>query len=134
MKVLYVARGIVRHQRKYLMLKKLTGVLDEDVGMWETPGGRIEKNEDPKKAILREIKEEINLDCKIIKELPLLHVIDKQVDSTAHIFLLNSTTDKITLSHEHSDYKWCTIDEIKTLNTVYTDLLLKNLELAEKIK
>lgn len=36
---------------------------------WETPGGKIEEDEDPKRACEREAEEEIGVDIKIIKEL-----------------------------------------------------------------
>ena len=32
--------------------------------MWDVPGGHVEENETPKECIIREMKEEINLDLK----------------------------------------------------------------------
>ncbi|MCK5051395.1 MAG: NUDIX domain-containing protein [Candidatus Cloacimonetes bacterium] len=32
--------------------------------MWDVPGGHVEENETPKKCIIREMKEEMNLDLK----------------------------------------------------------------------
>jgi len=34
-------------------------------GYWEFPGGRIEKGERPKKALIREIKEEVDIDIVV---------------------------------------------------------------------
>ncbi|MBI4033149.1 MAG: NUDIX hydrolase [Candidatus Blackburnbacteria bacterium] len=36
---------------------------------WETPGGKIEEGEDPRKTAEREAEEEIGVDIEIIKEL-----------------------------------------------------------------
>lgn len=44
-------------------LKKAQG------GLWEFPGGKIEKNESADDAIKREIKEELNIDIEINKWL-----------------------------------------------------------------
>ena len=35
---------------------------------WELPGGKIEKNESPEEAAIRELKEELNVDIKDFKE------------------------------------------------------------------
>ena len=34
-------------------------------GFWEFPGGKVEENEDPESAVLREIKEELGLEISI---------------------------------------------------------------------
>ena len=130
----YVARGIVKYQGKYLMLKKAKCDYKSNIGKWETPGGRIEPNEDPKNTIIREIKEETNLYCELLVKLPILYFKNEELNSTAHVFVLKSNSNKVKLSDEHSEYKWCTFDEVKTLDTVFTEHLLKNLALAEKIK
>lgn len=36
---------------------------------WETPGGKVEDDEDPEETAKREIKEEIGVEVKIIKKL-----------------------------------------------------------------
>lgn len=45
---------------------------------WAFPTGKVEKNELSEQAIIREIKEETNLDAKIIKKLYILKPINIQ--------------------------------------------------------
>lgn len=50
--------------------------VNHPVKEWAFPTGKVEKNETPEKAIIREIKEETNLDAKIIKKLYILEPVN----------------------------------------------------------
>ncbi len=39
----------------------------KDLKQWELPGGKLEKNELPEQAVVRELKEELNIKVQIIK-------------------------------------------------------------------
>lgn len=43
---------------------------------WSFPTGKVEKNETPEQAVIREIKEETNLDAKIIKKFCILEPVN----------------------------------------------------------
>ncbi len=49
--------------------KELLLVKQKDRDFWSPPSGEIEKNESPQEAAVRETKEEINLDIRIVKPL-----------------------------------------------------------------
>ncbi len=57
-----VAGVILNTQGKILLIKR--GV-EPCIGSWTLPSGFIEINEKPDECIIREIKEETNLDCRI---------------------------------------------------------------------
>lgn len=61
-----VVVALIRHNKKILMAKRAGGELK---GKWEFPGGKIRKGEDPKEAIVREIKEELNLEIVPLREI-----------------------------------------------------------------
>ena len=103
-----VVAGIIYKDDKFLIaqrnLKKSQG------GLWEFPGGKIEKNETGEEALIREIKEEFNADIKV----------DTYIGENSHhypekdikLFFYKATlkSDKIELL-EHEDYKWITKNE-----------------------
>ncbi|HSX47615.1 MAG TPA: NUDIX hydrolase [Patescibacteria group bacterium] len=78
---------------------------------WDLPGGKVDFNEDPNLAVLRELKEETGLaamDCQ-------LFFVGSDLKPTYRVTLFykaNTLSEKIKLSHEHSIYKWVRIDEI----------------------
>ncbi|MBU2523473.1 MAG: NUDIX domain-containing protein [Nanoarchaeota archaeon] len=123
---IYLTKGLVRCGGKYLLLKKLKDMVPENSGKWECPGGKIKETEDPEKALLREIKEETGLECKIVKELPLLHMENEKYDSTCHVYLVESRVTNVKLSDEHSEYRWVSPKEVKNMDLVmFAGLLLE---------
>src|SRR3989338_3084433 len=83
---IYLTKGIVRFQDKYLFLRKSKDFIKENIGKWECPGGKINENEDAKKSISREFKEETGLNGKLIRELPLIQMTDEKYDSKCHVY------------------------------------------------
>lgn len=58
-----VAGMIFNKQNELLLAKR---AIDPFMGMWDLPGGFVSANENPSDSIIREIKEELNLNVKII--------------------------------------------------------------------
>lgn len=52
-------RLIFQQQAKYLLIKEVKG---DYYNAWNFPGGKVEEAETPEAAIIREIKEEVNLE------------------------------------------------------------------------
>lgn len=130
---IYLTKGIVRFKDRYLLLKKAKDIVPENIGKWECPGGKIDRDEDPEKAVLREVEEETGLKCEIIKELPFLHKRDKKYESLCHVYLIQAPSDKVKLSPEHSEYKWVRPEEVKDMPLVlFAELLLEYFGHAEK--
>ena len=67
----HIAAGIVRKNGKLLITRrKLNGLLG---GLWEFPGGKLEKGEEASLACIREIKEETGLAVRIESHLTTVH-------------------------------------------------------------
>ena len=55
-----VVAGIIRREGRFLICKRPEG--DVHPGLWEFPGGKIEIGESPEGALVREIREELDID------------------------------------------------------------------------
>ncbi len=62
-----VVAGVILHEGKVLIARRPpTGHL---AGLWEFTGGKVERGEDRRAAISREIREELGIDVEITREL-----------------------------------------------------------------
>jgi len=84
----------------------------------DLPGGIVDAGESELSAVIRETKEEcgITIDAKSIQlayAQTTYHAEEnKSVSKLLYIAHINDSP-KVTLSWEHSDYKWIPLDELK---------------------
>ena len=129
MKEIKMVRGLIRKDGKFLLLRKVNDEIQENVGKWEVPGGKIKPGETPNLAMRREVVEETGIPCRIIKELGVLEDTQQDIHSKAHIFLLEPNHTEVKLSNEHNHYMWVTSLEVKKLPMVlFGDLLIEFFE------
>lgn len=108
--IVAVAAIIENTEGQMLLIKRASH--KSNPGFWEDVGGRLEPKENPKNGLLREIKEETGLcDIEIIKPLSVFHTyLDNQKKSKNELFGISywcrTKTTEITLSDEHTEYKW----------------------------
>ena len=76
-----VSLGLVIHKDKILLTQR-KGVPH----IWELPGGKVEVNEEPSNAAIREVKEETGYEVEVISKLPFSYSI--KVNSYLQIILL----------------------------------------------
>ncbi len=103
-------KGIVAYNGKLLLLKKVRPSKD-NYGYWELPGGGMESNESPIKAIQREVFEETGLTIKVEGTVSTFHVLRKEKEIVGIIFLCYATNNQVVLSDEHTEYVFVTQDE-----------------------
>ncbi len=123
MKPTIVAAAIIRKADKILVSQRQEGSFD--AGKWEFPGGKIEFLEHPEDALIREIREELNITVSVDKLFTInSHVYDRP-DGKRHIILLVFLTDYVDGEVEHlevQDSKWTTIPELNDLDFTAADL------------
>jgi len=88
---------------------------------WEFPGGKIEENETAENCILREIKEELNLDIEIITRLESKSFNYPSFSINLIPFISKYLSGVIYLN-EHKDFKWLTKEELILLDWAPADI------------
>lgn len=100
-------KGIVRNEKGEILVLKRSDEDDHKPGVWETPGGGIDSEEAPQKALKREVMEESGL-AILVKEP--FNVFTFRKDSgefkVGITFLCDLQSGEVQLSHEHSECRW----------------------------
>lgn len=102
-------------------LKKAQG------GLWEFPGGKIELNETREDAIIRELKEELNIDVKVEGYIDekIFNYPEKDINLIA--LKCNILNGNMVLN-EHEDARWIDRDELTNYNFAPADMfIVKNI-------
>ena len=120
---------ILNDKKELLMIKRAEKEYYGSV--WEIPGGRLEKAEDPFSGLKREVNEETGMEIEILNPLKVHDFIrkDKQkIHMTT--FLCRSISHSVVLSHEHTEHCWTTLEKAKSMITPFfreeIELLIKD--------
>lgn len=84
-KTIRASLAVLEKDGKYFMQKRPTPGLF--AGLWEFPGGKIKSGESPRKALKRELKEELNIEIEIIKKLPQVIQYYTKFKAVLHVWL-----------------------------------------------
>lgn len=100
-----VAAIIFNSENKVLITKRPAGY--HLAGLWEFPGGKVEDGESYEEALIREIKEETNLNISV-GELYWQKSVDYS-KKRVHLFFYNCSLNRVdqkVVCHEIDDYRW----------------------------
>lgn len=122
-----VVAAVIKDERGKVLitqrnLKKSQG------GLWEFPGGKIEPNETREDAVVREIKEELDIDIKVIGYLSekVFNYPEKDINLIA--LECKKINGNIKLL-EHEDYRWVDSSELENFEFAPADMFI-----VEKLK
>lgn len=103
-----VCAVITNDQGQVFIGKRKSKVAD---GIWEFPGGKVEKNETKEQALLREIKEELNVEIMI--DAFLMDFIDSAFEPQVHVFAFQAHIVRGSLEfHAHKEGKWILVSDV----------------------
>ena len=94
---------------------------------WEFPGGKVEEGESFETAIVREFEEEFGVKAKVFDLITEKKFVHDGNDFILHAYRIEpehkGEKEKYTLT-EHTGYVWTSLDSIRGLNFVDSDLLI----------
>lgn len=110
MKVLQVAVGVVKNAQDQVLISLRPPRLHQG-GLWEFPGGKLERGESIEQALVRELKEE--LDISVISATPLITVKHQypEIAVQLHVFLVEQFSGEAR-SCEGQPFKWVSSAEL----------------------
>jgi mutator protein MutT len=119
MKTYTITTAVIRNNGEYLIAKR-AATKKFAPNQWEFISGFIDDGETAEETILREVKEELNVEGKIISSSSPFDIIDDEGKWIIIPFLVEVDTRDVKINPEdHSEIKWVVADELEK----YSDLI-----------
>lgn len=118
MKTIRVVAAIIIEQGKVFSTQRGYG---EFQGGWEFPGGKIEPNETPEDALVREIKEELDTEVEVLELIDTVEYDYPTFHLSMDCFICNIKSGDLVLK-EHEAAKWLSKDELNSVDWLPADL------------
>ena len=127
----YIGVGVgafIVNDNNELLLQKRAVPAEKD--HWCIPGGRLEMFETLEHAVIRETKEETDLDVKVIKLMGICyHIIQEDnahLVAMSYLCKIESGIPKIMEPDKASDMKWFNLNDLPEKLTITTKKALEN--------
>ncbi len=120
MKTINVVAAIIKDGDKIFATQRGYGEFKDG---WEFPGGKIEENETAEEALIREIKEELNITIKIEQYFDSVEYDYPNFHLSMKCYICSIKDGKLTLL-EHESANWLHKDDIDSVDWLPADLSL----------
>ena len=120
MKKIEVVAAIIVKEKKVFATQRGYGEFKDG---WEFPGGKIEPGESPEEALVREIREELDVDIKVGRLLETVEYDYPRFHLIMHCFICELLSEEIILK-EHEDAKWLAEEELDSVDWLPADVSL----------
>lgn len=129
MRAINVVAAVIRNQDKVFATARGYG---DYKGQWEFPGGKIEPGETSQKALIREIKEELDTDIEVGDLIETIEYDYLEFHLSMACFWCTITRGELVLK-EASDACWLTVDTLYSVPWLPADRLLVD-EVARQLE
>lgn len=117
MKIIKVVAAIIIQGEKVFATQRGYGEFKDG---WEFPGGKIEEGETPQEALVREIKEELDVDIEVGELLDVVEYDYPQFHLSMDCFICKIKSGELVLK-EHEAAKWLTKDTLDSVEWLPAD-------------
>lgn len=89
--------------------------------LWEFPGGKLEVNETPEQALIREIKEELSIAIEIKSHLSSYTFQYPTIEIRMHAFVVTAKNPQDIHLNEHLQYQWIVPSDLSSIKLSAAD-------------
>lgn len=122
--LIVVACALIDPDNKILLAKRPEG--KQLAGLWEFPGGKLEENETPEEALVRELKEELDIQVQppCLAPFSFASHTYERFHLLMPVYLCRKWQGTIK-AREHSDLKWVSPNKLSDYDMPPADAPLK---------
>lgn len=125
-------KGFIKNDKGQYLITKKSDLEDVGPNDYDVPGGRIEFGETPEQALIREAKEEVNLDIEILQIFNSWSFVrDPEFMLVGVDFLCKYVGGDVQMTEEHTGFQWMSVEEIENSNL--PGWIKKTVQKAEKL-
>ena len=117
MKTVRVVAAIIIHEDKIFATQRGYGEFKDG---WEFPGGKIEPGETSKEALVREIKEELDIEIEVKDFLETVEYDYPEFHLSMDCFFCTIRSGELVLK-EHEAAKWLTAETLESVEWLPAD-------------
>jgi 8-oxo-dGTP diphosphatase len=128
--MLIVVAGLVYRGDELLIAQRPAGKHSEL--KWEFPGGKVEENEDPRDTLVREVKEELDIEVKVerIADVIFHRYPDRAV---LLLFYVCHYASGVTRALDAADFAWVKPSQLLNYDFIAADMdLIQQLSLGRR--
>ena len=127
------ARAVIFENNRLLVFFRRRIMEGSEITYYAIPGGHVEHDETMEETVIREIKEELNLDIEILSYLGNIIVNDNEeyyyyVKVVGGELRFGGEELERNCNDNYYEIRWLTIDEINNSNIMALDLIKRVME------